>query len=68
MSALPHNLPLRIPDLKLKERAAAPLDALLRPEVPNSGQTSENVVSLNFASWNHIQEWLRRIETLRRAA
>jgi hypothetical protein len=34
-----------VPDLKLKERAAARLDALLGPDPPNSGQTAENVVS-----------------------
>jgi hypothetical protein len=26
------------------------------------------VVSLNFASWNHLDRWLRQVEGLKRAA
>jgi hypothetical protein len=28
----------------------------------------EKLVSLNFASWNQIDEWLRQLDELRRAA
>jgi hypothetical protein len=31
----------------------------------NSGQTEEEVVTLHFASWNQIREWLRRLQALR---
>jgi len=64
-----------LPDLGLKERAAARLDALLTPkkeedkeevENPgqNPGQTEEEVVSQNFASWNQLGKWLRRLQGL----
>jgi hypothetical protein len=38
----------------------------------DAGQTSPNAVraglTLTFASWNRIREWLTRIETVRHAA
>jgi hypothetical protein len=30
--------------------------------------TTTRVVSLNFASWNQIRQWLNRLDVLRRAA
>jgi hypothetical protein len=33
----------------------------------NCGQNEEKVVTLTFASWNQIGEWLRRFNTLRQA-
>jgi hypothetical protein len=65
--------------MRLKERAAARLDTLLtrKPEPEegalenpgqNSGQNTGNLVSLNFASWNQLDGWLRQVDGLRRAA
>jgi hypothetical protein len=52
-----------LPDLQLKERAAARLDALLRDDADNCGQNygqdGEKVVSQMFASWNRMSLWLR---------
>jgi len=44
--------------------ATAPLFKYLAP----SENADERVVTLTFASWNHLNEWLRQIERLRRAA
>jgi integrase len=60
-----------MPELGLKERAAARLDAILAPAEncgQNCGQTGEKVVSLNFASWNQMVNWLSQLQGLRRAA
>jgi hypothetical protein len=44
--------------------ATAPLFKYLAP----SESADEKVMSRIFASWNHLNEWLRQIERLRRAA
>jgi hypothetical protein len=51
------------------------IDALVRvqPALGNGGyqrgcQTIEKLVSLPFANWNQMTEWLRRVEALRPAA
>ena len=42
----------------------APLFKYLAP----SDSADEKMVTLNFASWNHVEGWLRRLESLRTAA
>jgi hypothetical protein len=38
------------------------------PEWQNALSALKGAVTLNFAGWNHIRGWLRRLEALRRAA
>jgi hypothetical protein len=42
----------------------APLFKYLAP----SESADEKMLTLTFASWNHVAEWLRRLEVLRQAA
>jgi hypothetical protein len=42
--------------------------ALLVWSVTEARQNSLEVVTLNFASWNHINGWLRELDSLRRVA
>ena len=44
--------------------ATAPFFEYLAP----GEKREERMVSLMFASWNHIGEWLRRVERLRQVA
>ena len=57
-----------VPDLKLKERAAARLDALLTEPDQNSGQNAANVVSRILTSWNQMASWLSQLQGLQGAA
>jgi hypothetical protein len=67
-----------LPDMGLKERAAARLDHILNPKPKenetsencgqNCGQNEEKVVSRIFASWNQMSSWLRELQRLQRAA
>jgi integrase len=64
-----------LPDLGLKERAAARLDAIFamkkkrqKKSAKKSAKTTEEVVSLNFASWNQLERWFRDVDGLRRVA
>ena len=62
----------------LNQRAAARLDEILTAKLKetdaqensgqDSGQNQESVVTLIFASWNQIGDWLRRLEALQQAA
>jgi hypothetical protein len=60
-----------MPELGLKERAAARLDAVLAAAEnwsQNCGQTGEEVVTQILTNWNPLTSWLRQIDALRRAA
>jgi hypothetical protein len=43
-----------------------PSSASLR--LAEGGTSASRMVSLNFASWNQLEGWLRRVEALRLAA
>ena len=55
-----------LPDLQLKERAAARLDGILTGAGQNPDQNDQEVVTLTFASWNQVTGWLRQLDKLRR--
>jgi hypothetical protein len=60
----------------LQAQAASTLDAAIGCQYENDAadqrleieKSLRKEVTLTFASWNHIRDWVRRVDALRRAA